>query len=155
MVTKKEMKILKRSVEEWNHYRLHNLVWVVDFNWCDLTGIDLSGADLSECTFVGATMQYCNLEGADLRWSDLSYTDLRSSDLRNADFKNAVLYCTKLNYAKFDNCDLRWSKFKPVFSRNINISCAKTIFMKGKKSIISNIDYTWFMFKHKLRKGSE
>ena len=74
MANQEQLTILKRSVGEWNWWRLGNPDVTID-----LSGVDLTGAYLSRVNLEGA-----NLSGADLKGADFWRADLTRANLKGA-----------------------------------------------------------------------
>jgi hypothetical protein len=97
MVKEECLAILRRSVEEWNQWRL------------DVgpgAGPDLSGADL-----LGVNLSSTDLRGADLSGTDLKVSDLTEADLSAADLSGASLQWAKLIRTRLEGANLGGSHF--------------------------------------------
>jgi uncharacterized protein YjbI with pentapeptide repeats len=96
MAKKEHVKILRRSVDEWNEWRYKHPEVPASLSGARLSGNDLVGADL-----VGA-----DLSGADLSSADLSNGNLSSANLQNANLKNANLNSANLSRANMSGANL-------------------------------------------------
>jgi Pentapeptide repeats (8 copies) len=121
MANSEHLEILKRSVEQWNHWRTEhpeikpdllnaNLSGAdlsgVDLSGVDLSGADLSGADLSRAILIEAILSEANLSGADLREARLSGADLSEAKLRWVDLRKVTLSGVNLSGADLSGADL-------------------------------------------------
>ncbi|CAK0779367.1 secreted effector protein PipB2 [Azospirillaceae bacterium] len=116
---------------------------MVDLSGCVLSGCTLSGAKiqrsllseakLNDADLIMADLAYCTLANADLTQANLSGCILRRANLTNACLKNAILddvplgrdqdrpWPTNLQYARLNNCDLRWRSAGGVILRYANL----------------------------------
>jgi uncharacterized protein YjbI with pentapeptide repeats len=65
MANEEHLKILKQGVEQWNKWRLENVI-KPDLQDANLYGADLSGANLYGANLYGANLSGANLSGANL-----------------------------------------------------------------------------------------
>lgn len=82
-----------------------------DFSGRSLRGIDLSGQNCECASFAGADLMEARCIG-----TSLQYADLRRARCRDAVFRHVCLYGadlrdTCLDGARFEDCDLRYTKF--------------------------------------------
>ena len=89
MANKEHLKILKKGVKEWNHWRESN-----PDEEPDLVGANLKGKNLIEANFSNA-----NLQGASLNGADLAGADFRHAHLQGVKFTAANLTGAKFNHA--------------------------------------------------------
>jgi hypothetical protein len=90
------VKRLRRSVVEWNAWRMPTLLIHPD-----LSAAKLRGSDLHDAMLIFADLGHANLSGAHLNHAHLSGANLRGANLSGADFTDAYLYQTI-----FGNVDL-------------------------------------------------
>jgi uncharacterized protein YjbI with pentapeptide repeats len=86
MANPEHLAILKRGVEDWNHWREANKVVVPD-----LSGADLERANLQWGNFNDVNFKRARLNGANLAWAQLNSAHFRASDLQDADLSEATL----------------------------------------------------------------
>ena len=96
MADEQHVALLRRSVEEWNRWRVENPQAVPDLADAGLRGLDLSGA---------------NLAGAELTGADLRGTILKGSSLAGTALAEANLFKAVLDGADLDRADLRGVRF--------------------------------------------
>ena len=94
-----QVRLLRRDIDAWNHWRDRNPDVRVDLSGADLTQTDLRLADLRDADLREATLILANLSGADLRGADLRDAnmvgarmigvDITGTDLRGADIRTA------------------------------------------------------------------
>ncbi len=106
MANKKQLAMLKRSVKEWNAWRIKNYKIMVD-----LQGADLHGAKLARANLHSTRLHITNLTQADLRWADLRGADLRGANLfsamlAKADLKEANIWGAYLGEVSLYGTDL-------------------------------------------------
>lgn len=124
MANVNQVKMLTRSVREWNEWARQQRgpvvkeEKVIDENGreivkteelpfsAELGGADLVGADLHEADLVGADLAGADLRSACLCKANLSRADLQRADLRGADLTATDLILTKLNDAKLAGANL-------------------------------------------------
>lgn len=99
MANKEHIKLIKRSIEEWNGWRKKH-----PEERPDLRDADLSGADLGHANLRGADLRGANLRGADLNGADLRGANLSEAKLLNASIERASLVETNLKKADLTNC---------------------------------------------------
>ncbi len=91
MANAEQLALLRKSVGEWNVWRLKNPDAVIDLSGADLRNADLRNADLSGANLSEVCFYYANLGGADLRGAYLRAAVFRQGDLRGANFTGANL----------------------------------------------------------------
>jgi uncharacterized protein YjbI with pentapeptide repeats len=91
-----QVKLLKRSVEEWNEWRKKN----------PNTRPDLSKADLSGANLIRANLRWVNFCEANLRRTLLGETDLSMAVLFKADLSGANLVRANLLLTQLSKADL-------------------------------------------------
>jgi hypothetical protein len=111
MANEEQVKLLKKSVAEWNKWRNENPDVKIDLCGADLhgaylSGAYLSGADLSGADLIRADLSGAYLSGADLIRADLREADLGEADLLGADLSWADLYGTNLRDANLCGASL-------------------------------------------------
>ena len=104
MAEKAQVQRLKRSVAEWNEWRMAQ----PDDFYPDLRGADFNHVDLG----------YADLFSADLSYANLSYANLNSTDLRNADLSNAHLSNADLNNINLSNANLSHTNLSSAILNN-------------------------------------
>ncbi len=112
MAERKLLEMLKRSVEEFNNRRkhdLHNLI--VDLSHADLDGTNLEGADLHGM----------NLSHASLKNAVLSHANLKGANLESADLGHAKLDMAHLSEARFDGADVQYADFTSAFMDKVAV----------------------------------
>ena len=116
-----QVKLILKSVSQWNEYRKNNPGFRVDLSHADLTGAnlrvailtgaDLSHADLTGAKLTGANLRDANLNGAilnraNLNGANLTRSELHSSELLDANLRNANLHDADLTGAILGHADL-------------------------------------------------
>ncbi len=96
MADEQHVALLRRSVREWNRWRVENPQVTPDLADAGLRGLDLSGA---------------NLSGAELKEADLRGTILSGSSLAGAGLAGANLFKAVLDSVELDGADLRGVRF--------------------------------------------
>jgi uncharacterized protein YjbI with pentapeptide repeats len=92
------IQLLKKSVEEFNLYRL-NHPGPVDLRGAELSGLDISRADLSNANLWNAHLALARLNGADLTDAYLANADLHQADLQGSSLIGANLMDANLESA--------------------------------------------------------
>lgn len=87
--------LIKKSVTEWNLYRIQNRKFIPDLSEVDLSGVDLFGANLNNADLIDTKFKA----------SSLIHTEFKMADLTRADFGNAVLNQAQLSYATLYNAN--------------------------------------------------
>lgn len=100
MANRQHIKLLKRSVSEWNAW-FDDRGITADLRQADLEGFELCGANL-----FGADLNGADLRGADLRKAILTNTQMIGADLTDADLATAVLNWADASTAIFARADL-------------------------------------------------
>ncbi len=104
MANKEHVKLIKKSVKEWNAWRRKHPKERPDLSRANLIEAQLSGADLREADLnnallMGANLLKANLYGAELLYAELSSANLRGANLRGANLVNANLFGADLSGA--------------------------------------------------------
>ena len=102
MQNKHHIDLLKKSVEEWNSFRVRNKTFLPDLEGADLKGGDLKRANLEKANLQKASLQKsilrnANLYDANLEGARLWDADVSNADIQGANFKNAQLDGLKFN----------------------------------------------------------
>ena len=109
MANPEHLEILRRSVAEWNEWRINNPDIKPDLSHEDLPR-ELVGAEFSRCNLAGSRLGHHDLTYANLFDADLSGADLTGSKLSGADLTQAKLLGTKLMDADLIGCNLSMAK---------------------------------------------
>jgi len=138
MANKKQLKILKKGVEEWNNWREKDKYLTkidlretdqndadlrrIDFIEADLRGADLVRADLTKSHLIDANLkdafldnaciEWSNLERINLEWANLKGSRLKGTILKDAFMRNADLTEANLTYVNLRDANLRETIFK-------------------------------------------
>lgn len=125
MANPEHLVILKKSVQEWNNWKVDNY-----FTDESIFSVDLRSANLSELYLDGIDLSYADLSGANLSQANLSYANLRGAKLRRANLENIILmyanlshadlYESNSNYADFSGADLSEAYLRSADLRNVN-----------------------------------
>lgn len=102
MADQKQIRMLKRSVHEWNEWRRSGAS-----SRPNLERADLGLANLKRANLLGASLSGANLGGA-----NLSAADLRGANLRGANLLGASLSGANLSGANLIGADLRGANLK-------------------------------------------
>ncbi len=107
---------LRRSVTEWNQWRVENQGVVPDLRGADLRNAHLNGAMLTKADLVGANLSgamlvdvrfaYALLMNANLSGAMLAEADFWGADLSGASLVQADLYGAHLAGARMTDADL-------------------------------------------------
>jgi hypothetical protein len=125
VANRKHLKLLRRSVDDWNQWRQDNADVRPDLSEAKLSGANLVGADLrlanlrqadltadlTEANLYMAELRKAKLSGARLRhtilvWANLTQADLSSADLHRADLQRADLQKANLRGAGLSEANL-------------------------------------------------
>jgi hypothetical protein len=112
------IKLLKRSVAEWNAWRKSNAIVP------DLSGADLSNVDLRIADPIGVDLRRANLRRANLSGAKLINTSLCGAKLISADLSNADLIISDLSGADLSGAHLSDAKLSSLNLRGVNLSRA-------------------------------
>jgi hypothetical protein len=111
MANRKHLKLLKKSIKVWNHWRARNRdvtpklgganlggadLGHADLNNIHLAGAELSGAILCNTNLGGANLSLANLSRANLGGASLHYADLFATGLDRADLSGAHMGGTNI-----------------------------------------------------------
>jgi uncharacterized protein YjbI with pentapeptide repeats len=124
MANEEHLKILKQGVEQWNRWRLENVVRP-DLFGSTLIGADLSGANLSKAKLRGASLAGADLERANLTSAKLSRADLSDANLSDAKLIRAYLSVANLSRANLSGADLSDAGLAGADLNGANLSKAK------------------------------
>lgn len=124
MADEEQLARIRRSVKEWNQWRVTNMDAGVKLSGadlrCNLAGADLHAADLRAARLTragldgaylfranlkGASAEMVSLEGADLTGAELVEVDLHSANLRRTYFRDADLRAARLLGASLDGAN--------------------------------------------------
>jgi uncharacterized protein YjbI with pentapeptide repeats len=127
MANPDQVKMLKRSVEEWNRWREDNPdvepdLRGADLNRADLTHIDLSNSDLGDADLTCVDFFNAKLFNADLFNADLSDADFTNANLRGANLSGAKLHKTILNGANLSKANISGASLIETNLENADIS---------------------------------
>lgn len=144
MANPEHLKLISKSIKEWNEWRDLNPemkpeLSKVDLNGKDLTGANLSWADLRETNLSGSVLTGANLNEAHLSWSNFSRatinnarltgaylidSDLSEANLQESDLSGALLKRTNLRNAHLEKSNLKYARLVETDLSNANISGA-------------------------------
>jgi uncharacterized protein YjbI with pentapeptide repeats len=99
--------LLKKSVRQWNEWRLTNPTTKPQLFESDLSNAQLHSADLSSADIRGASLSNANLASANLRGADLYRASAWRADLSDANLEGADLSSVNLNGALLRGTNLR------------------------------------------------
>jgi uncharacterized protein YjbI with pentapeptide repeats len=94
------VKILLRSVSEFNALRKADPGKAIDLSGARLVGADLSHANLRAADISGSDLTWAILKGVDLREAKLTWCDAYYADFSGADLSGAELTATNFYGAK-------------------------------------------------------
>ena len=112
MASLEHHQILEQGVEAWNQWREGHpeiskpALYEANLYFKDLRRANLRGANLHYANLRHADLSEADLRGADLRGVNLRRADLRGADLRGATLRRAILVETKLEGARFSDCEI-------------------------------------------------
>jgi hypothetical protein len=129
VANQEQVKILKKSVAEWNARRSslseESAADMVNPDlYPDLTGADLTGARLTGAFLHGANLSGANLSDADLTGADLTGPNayLTRADLRSADLTDADLSGANLTGANLTGANLTGARVYETFFADIDLT---------------------------------
>jgi len=113
MANAEQLERLKRSVDEWNLWRLQMAHSSPDLSGANLSGIDLSytnlvSVNLSEAILIGAILTRAKLSWANLTKANLSEAILTGTKLFKANLSGTIL--TKANLSEGGLCSVNLSE---------------------------------------------
>ena len=106
MADQEQLERLKRSLEEWNLWRLQQPDVRPVLIGTDLSGANLSHANLSEANLGGANLSHANLSHGLLRGADLFRTNLSEAILNEVNLSKTLLSHANLARAILTNADI-------------------------------------------------
>jgi hypothetical protein len=137
MANPDHLKILARSIKEWNQWREANSDIAPNFLMANLTSIDFGGANLSGAIFCeailngtnlgGTDLSKADLTGADLKFANLSEANLSEADLSKADLRLANLGMADLTEATLIDADLSGAKLTDAILQNADLLASRLI----------------------------
>lgn len=115
MAEANHLRRLRKSVMDWNQWRVKNPDVKPDLADADLSEINLSGANLSRADLFGAylyrtKLHNVNLNGATVRRAILMEANLRCADLCGADLREASFYKARLLAANLTKANLSYAR---------------------------------------------
>jgi uncharacterized protein YjbI with pentapeptide repeats len=119
MANQEQLKLLKKGIEEWNHWRVKNPYIPIELKGANLVGTDLNAAHLRR-----AHLSKSDLSGAELVAADLREADLMSARLNNANLRNANLYGADLKLADLEKASLQGASLTEANFMGANLSGA-------------------------------
>jgi hypothetical protein len=152
MANEEQVQRLKRSVDEWNQWRLKYPDEKVDlshahFRDANLNNANFNNADLSRADLRSVDLMYANLSGANLRGARIWDAADTPANLHFADFSNATLNGANLNgsrciNANFSNADLSYVTFHYANLNNANLNNANLHFTDFKEAKLSHTNFS-------------
>lgn len=128
------LKLLNRSIEDWNAWRSENSAIQLDlkginFRDRDLAGIDLRMADLRSADLSDANLFRADFTAADLAEAKFCRANLNAAefchaDLRGANFGEADLNWTNFYSADLDGASFIWAKLRLTLFTATNLGTA-------------------------------
>jgi len=100
MANAEQVAQLKRSISEWNRWRITNPDVMIDLRDADLRNARLSDANLNNAHLSRATLRGADLRRADLRGATLTGADLTGAHLEDANLTGAYVTRHQLDSAK-------------------------------------------------------
>lgn len=116
MADKRQLELLKSSVDDWNEWRASSDV-EIDLSHSDLSNMNLANVDFSFAYLRHANLQFAHLENAQLSCADMRDVDLFEADLSHAccigtEFAYANLIETNLSCADLQHADLSYTRLR-------------------------------------------
>jgi uncharacterized protein YjbI with pentapeptide repeats len=121
VANEEHLSLLKKSVREWNAWRLNGPT-TVDLTGADLAGCNLSGANLHYAQLNDAHLEEAHLQGVDLYGARLYGARLEFSTLDNAGAKYALFDGAVLQSASFTNASAHDATFEHANLKEANLS---------------------------------
>jgi len=116
MANKDQVDLLKKSVTEWNSWRVSNPTIDIDLTNCDLRGLvlndaflssaDLRNSDLRGAFFTRANLSHSKLQDTNLEFAYLGAAYLAGANLTRAYLRNADMHLVNLDQTVLNNADL-------------------------------------------------
>ena len=122
MANREQLKLIKKSIQDWNAWRKEHPNEIIDLTYADLRRASLSKANLT----------YANLNHADLSGAFLSDADLREANFQDANLSEAHIFSgvdirganfnrAKLNGVHLPSASLSQASFFAADLRNVNL----------------------------------
>jgi len=126
MANKEHVKLIKKSIEEWNGWRKKHPEERPDLRNADLSGANLYNTDLSQANLYKAYLYKASLWEAYLKEARLSGADLYKANLYNAflvgaNFSEADLRGTYLYEANLSRANLYKANLRDAFLLGANL----------------------------------
>ena len=125
-----QIRLLRRSVEEWNDWR-----WKL--NYPDIDRSEMEEVALIAINLLDASITVSHKSGLDLAGANLDEADLRGADLMRADLRGAVLVGANLSGAYLSGADLSEANLTGA-----NLSGSDLRWANLSKAIIENANLT-------------
>jgi hypothetical protein len=130
MTTQKHLEILLQGEEEWNEWRMKNLLIIPNLRGANLRGVNLYRMNLTQANLRGANLRLAylrgaNLRGANLRGANLRRANLGETNLGGANFSEANLREVRLGAANLILANLSGANLNGANLREANLSGAK------------------------------
>jgi uncharacterized protein YjbI with pentapeptide repeats len=116
---------LKRSVPEWNEWRVG--VVMPDLTGADLTGCDFARANLSHAQLTDAHLERACLDDADLYGARLYGTRLEFASMKNSQMQYAEFMGATLQSAVLSGADARNATFYKANIKEANLTGARCV----------------------------
>ena len=107
MANKEHVKLIKKSVEEWNEWRKENPKAKPDLSKARFSWKDLQEADLSKADLYGANLRGADLREAILGSAQLTGTNFKAANLHGVDLSEAYFFEVNFFEANLSETDLR------------------------------------------------
>lgn len=143
MANKKQVKLIKEGVKEWNKWRREHLEEQVDLSGANLIGADLvkanlGGANLSGVNLRGANLSGAVLEGANLVKASLYEANLVKANLWGANLLGADLVKANLSEAFLWDANLMIADLSGAKLHNASMERANLVETNLKKTDLTN-----------------
>lgn len=115
MANKKHLKLLEKSVIEWNQWRKENPTIQIDLSKAKLSGMNLIDINLNEVNFDSAYLTRADFSDANLNYVYLGHAILKQTIFHHANLRYALLKRADLFQAELHSADLRYA----------NLSCTQ------------------------------
>ncbi len=121
------VEMLRRSIDEWNQFRMDNRKYSPELSGADLSRFDLAGADLRLANLEGTSLVDADLSGArlssaKLNRADLTRATLDGADLLDARLAEATLASAKLRATTLNGADLSRANLRRADMTSANLS---------------------------------
>jgi uncharacterized protein YjbI with pentapeptide repeats len=118
------VKLLKRSVEEWNKWREKNPGVIPDLTSADLQKANLQKANLQKANLQGANLQGANLEKSRLLLANLQKANLQETNLEEANLESVNLKGANLESANLESANLQGANLEEANLESANLQGA-------------------------------